>query len=131
MPRLTGTSKQPLPPSSSRSPNTLSYTFSIATFTFETFVTVTEKLTGPPGSSIVVGSADFWTSMAPWPTGAGLRLVKVHFTVSPASSVNVAVRVPRAPVELASLHEIAVRIQPSVMASVDVYVPGRRFGTTI
>ena len=94
-------------------------------------MTVTENVTGPPGSSIVVGSADFWTSIAPWPAGAGLRFVKVHFTVSPASSVNVAVRVPSAPVELASLHAIEVSSQPSMTASVDVYVPGRRFGTTI
>src|SRR4029450_3395247 len=58
--RLIGTSKQPLPPSSSRSPNLSSTTFVMATSTSaDVFVIVTEKLTGPPGSFTVVGFAVF------------------------------------------------------------------------
>ena len=81
---------------------------------------MTEKATGPPGSSSVVGSADFWTSIAPCPLGRGLKFVKVHLTTSPASSLNVAVRVPTAPVEFASEQAIELRFQPSAAASVEV-----------
>jgi hypothetical protein len=62
---LIGTSKTPAPSVSSRSPKTLSTTFVIVTLTFDVLVIVTVKLTGPPGSLTDVGSADFWTSMAP------------------------------------------------------------------
>ena len=66
--RLTGTSKHPLPPESSRSPNLSSTTFVIATFTVDVFVIRTEKVTGPPGSLIEVGLAYFSTLIEPWPT---------------------------------------------------------------
>src|SRR3990170_3226679 len=127
--RLIGTSKHPLPPESSRSPNLSSTTLVMWTSTSaDVLVIVTEYVTCPPGSLTEVGLADFDTLIEPWPSFA---LVKVHFTVSPASSENVAVRLPRLPVEFASLHEIEVKLQPSASASVDVYVPGTRFGTTI
>ena len=89
---------------------------------------VTEKVTGPPGSLSVVGFADLETESEPMP---GFAFVNVHRTVSPASTRNVAVRVPRSPEEFASSHEIKVRLKPSADASVDVYVPGARPPTTI
>src|SRR3990172_8273757 len=127
--RLMGTSKQPLPPESSRSPNLSSTTLSTVTTTSsEVLVMVTEKVTGPPGSLSVVGFADLETVMEPTP---GFAFVNVQRTVSPASTRKVAVRVPRFPDEFASLHEIEVRLKPAVDASVDVYVPGASPLTTI
>src|SRR5207342_496889 len=98
-------------------------TLVIATFTVEVFVIRTEKVTGPPGSFTEVGLADFCTSIDPRPTVC-FAFAKTHLTVSPASSWNVAVRVPRFPLDPSSSHSIDVRNQPSAPASVDVYVPG-------
>ena len=50
-----------------------------------------------------------------------LVFVNVQVTVSPASTLNVAVRVPAEPVELASSQTIEVRCQPAAAASVEVY----------
>src|SRR6516162_3694208 len=94
----------------------------------DVFVIFTEKVTGPPGSLRVVGSADFSTLIEPTPIFA---FVKVHFTVSPASRWNVAVRVPVLPVEFASLQTMEFRLQPDAAPSVEVYVPGARSETTI
>ncbi len=83
--RLIGTSKQPLPPESSRSPNLSSTTLSIVTSTSaDVFVIVTENVTGPPGSLIVVGFADFDTEIEPWPRGTSL-FVTTHVAVPPSS----------------------------------------------
>jgi hypothetical protein len=46
--------------------------------------------------------------------------VKVHFTVSPAARLNVAVRLARLPVEFASSHARLVRWKPVEAASVEV-----------
>src|SRR5262249_38899925 len=84
--RLIGTSKQPFPPSSSRSPNLSSTTLSIVTFTSaDVFVMVTENVTGPPGSLRTVGSADFETLIEPWPRGTSL-FVTVQTAVPPSGS---------------------------------------------
>ena len=50
-----------------------------------------------------------------------LRFVKVQVTVSPASTLKVAVRVPVLPVELPSSQEMDARSQPAAAASVEVY----------
>src|SRR3970040_169025 len=94
----------------------------------DVFVIVTEKVTWPPGSFTEVGLASFDTRIEPCPSFA---FVKVHFTVSPASSRNVAVRELRLPDEFASLQKIDVRLHPWASASVEVYVPGARPVTTI
>src|SRR5207249_8792356 len=64
------------------------------------------------------------------------RLVNVQVTVSPGSSLNVAVRVARLTVlavALApSLHEMPVRSNAGAgFVSVDVYVPGTRLPTVM
>ena len=48
-------------------------------------------------------------------------LVKVQVTVSPGATLNVAVRAPTEPVELASSQTTDVRSQPSFAASVETY----------
>ena len=50
-----------------------------------------------------------------------LVFVNVQVTVSPASTLNVAARVPTDPVEFASSQTIEVGSQPAAAASVDVY----------
>src|SRR5689334_21809141 len=62
--------------------------------------------------------------------------VNVHFTVSPGSSLNVAVRVPTllvlGVVLAPSSQEMLVRSKPGVGSlSIEVYVPGARLFTTI
>ena len=50
-----------------------------------------------------------------------LRLVKVHVTVSPGSTLNVACRFSMLPVEFWSEQETEVRSQPAFAASVETY----------
>src|SRR5207247_5300775 len=57
-------------------------------------------------------------------TVAPLVLVKVQVTVSPASTLKVAVAVPTLPVLLASSQLMLVRAQPAGTVSVEVYWPG-------
>src|SRR5687768_625677 len=71
------------------------------------------------------------------PGWKSLLLVKTHLTVSPGSSLNVAVRVDRFPVLglalLPSLQTMEVRAKRigDGSASVEVYVPGTRLETVI
>ena len=50
--------------------------------------------------------------------------VKVQVTVSPASTLKLAVRVPVLPDELPSSQEMPVSAQPALAASIEVYWPG-------
>src|ERR671918_2098277 len=107
--RLIGTSKTPLPSVSSRSPKTLSTTFEIVTLTFDVLLIVTVKSTGPPGSFTEVGSADFWTSIAPWPTGTSL-FVTVHVAEPPGG--------------ITRFEQLSyVVVYPAATGSVTLYVP--------
>ena len=61
----------------------------------------------------------------------GRPFVKVHLTVSPTSTLKVAVAVAVLPVELLSSQTMLVRIQPAGTDSVLVYWPAARLLTTI
>jgi hypothetical protein len=50
-----------------------------------------------------------------------LRFRKVHVTVSPSSTLKVAVRLEMLPDEFSSSHPIEPRFQPAFVSSVDVY----------
>src|SRR3990172_1189757 len=115
--RLIGASKQPLPPSSSRSPNLSSTMFWIATVTTDTFLIVTEKVTTPPGSLTEVGVALFWTSIAPRPRSGTSAFLNTQVTFSPADS---SISLGWEPSEQVA----EVRLQPAGTLSETEYAPG-------